>query len=282
MDYHADRFEDCSWVVRDGGRIAALLPANITPDGVLHSHGGLTYGGWILPQSHYDGEDLLNIFTQAIEEWRQHGIKALDYKPLPYIYTARPGQEDLYTLFRLGAERTECNLSEAAIPGSEVMFNTLQRRHLRKAEKLPLTIEESEDVEGFMRMLSECLAERHNTQPVHTAAEIRLLKERFPSNIKIYIVRQEGETRPDAGVLVYDTGRVAHLQYIATTAEGREKNLLTPLIYKLLTETYRERAYLDFGISNEDRGRYLNAGLLRQKFSYGATGVAYERYMLKI
>ena len=56
--------------------------------------------------------------------------------------------------------------------------------------------------------------------------------------------------RMAAGVCVYDTGRVAHAQYIATTAEGRELNLLTPLFHKLITETFRDRAYFDFGTSN--------------------------------
>ena len=29
MDYHSDRFVDCSWVVRRRGGIRAVLPANI-------------------------------------------------------------------------------------------------------------------------------------------------------------------------------------------------------------------------------------------------------------
>ena len=48
MDYHSDRFEDMSLVARDDrGRIIALLPANRRGD-VLESHGGLTYGGWLM------------------------------------------------------------------------------------------------------------------------------------------------------------------------------------------------------------------------------------------
>ena len=48
MDYHADRFEDHSLVLRKDGQIAALLPANLRPDAVLVSHQGLTYGGFVL------------------------------------------------------------------------------------------------------------------------------------------------------------------------------------------------------------------------------------------
>ena len=46
MDYHADRFSDCSLVIRSKGRIVALLPANISGS-IVFSHGGLTYGGLI-------------------------------------------------------------------------------------------------------------------------------------------------------------------------------------------------------------------------------------------
>ena len=74
----------------------------------------------------------------------------------------------------------------------------------------------------------------------------------------------------------------AHAQYIATTPRGRELNLLTPLFHWLITERYSSRDYFDFGISNEDHGRYLNAGLLRQKYSYGATGTVYTRYRLEL
>ena len=47
MEYHGDRFVDCSLIVRDDrGRLIALLPAS-RHDDALVSHGGLTYGGFV-------------------------------------------------------------------------------------------------------------------------------------------------------------------------------------------------------------------------------------------
>lgn len=43
MDYHADRFVDCSLIALRKGIPTALLPANIVGD-ALYSHQGLTYG----------------------------------------------------------------------------------------------------------------------------------------------------------------------------------------------------------------------------------------------
>jgi hypothetical protein len=46
MDYHADRFNDCSFLVYKKGRVEALLPGNVS-EKTWHSHQGLTYGGLI-------------------------------------------------------------------------------------------------------------------------------------------------------------------------------------------------------------------------------------------
>ena len=48
MEYHEDRFEDCSLMIYDDkARLVALLPA--TKDGdMCVSHGGLTFGGFLV------------------------------------------------------------------------------------------------------------------------------------------------------------------------------------------------------------------------------------------
>ena len=270
-------------------------PANVSEDGILHSHQGLTYGGWILPERHVDGADILDIFEAAIEKWKDEGYKALDYKPLPYIYSLHPSQEDEYALFRLGAVRTECNLS-TAIPIAEIcrqvigneessdsprsFYNKLRRRALSKSARLDFTIKEYNDAAPIMAMTTACLKDRHDAAPVHSIKEMQTLKDLFPKQIRFWIL--EYASSPQAAVCIYDTGRVAHAQYIATTPLGRELDLLTPLFDYLINEIYTSHPYFDFGISNENRGQYLNRGLLRHKASFGATGVAYNRYFLDL
>ena len=58
MDYHADRFEDMSLIARDdSGRIIAVMPAHRCGD-TITSHGGLTYGGWLMTtEGRYDCDD---------------------------------------------------------------------------------------------------------------------------------------------------------------------------------------------------------------------------------
>lgn len=291
MDYHADRFTDCSWVARKGEKIVALLPANITPDGILHSHQGITYGGWILPKAHINGADLLEIFTIACERWREMGIRELDYKPVPSIYPAQPSEEDIYALYRLGAQTSNVNISEAITLSDPLPANKLRRRILNAASRLPFSIEETDNADRFMAIVEGCLSERHHAHPVHTAAELAILRSRFPANIRLFILSTPAGAEssdssdplvPAAAVCVYDTGRVAHTQYIATTPLGRELNLLTPLLHHLITRVFPDRAYFDFGTSNQTTGPHLNEGLLRQKSSFGASAVAYPRYRLPL
>ena len=294
MDYHSDRFQDCSWMAYKGGRLIALLPSNLTVESTLISHQGLTYGGWILPQAHLDGSDLLEIFRIAISEWRKLGIKKLIYKPLPFFYAERPSQEDLYALFRLGVNIKETNLSMTIDLRSPGTYNKLRQRKLARTKDLMSEIEEMDDPEEMMNLVSACLAERHDTVPVHTVSEMRLLKSRFPENIRFFGIREKYTPRPGesvgsgekkqlaAAVCVYDTGLVAHAQYIATSTEGRAGDYLTPLFTNLIMEEFKNHRYFDFGISNEAHGLVLNSGLLRQKASFGATGTAVYAFEVAI
>ncbi|NNL79018.1 MAG: GNAT family N-acetyltransferase, partial [Flavobacteriaceae bacterium] len=47
MDYHSEGFEDHSLLIFKDGKLIGLLPANLENDAII-SHGGLTYGGFVL------------------------------------------------------------------------------------------------------------------------------------------------------------------------------------------------------------------------------------------
>lgn len=280
MDYHSDRFRDYSIVARLRGNVAALLPAHVTDDGVLHSHSGLTYGGWMLPQRGVGGYDVVDLFDAWLPWLRARGVKAVDYKPLPHIYHKLPSNDDLYALFLHDARLTErCVSSTIDLvdgPGPDRM----QRRHLRAALEVGPVIGESEDYDAFHALLSDCLAERHDTTPVHTAGELRLLHDRFPDKIRLFTARVDG--RLEAGIIMYMTDTVAHAQYSATTPFARLHHLQTPLYRHIMDDICRGYRWFDFGICTEEGGRVLNRELLRYKTSFGATDTIYERYLLNV
>lgn len=286
MDYHADRFRDYSLIARSGQRILALLPANVTfsaeGDRILHSHSGLTYGGWILGERHPVAEEMLELMESVGRYAQDADIRALDYKPIPFIYAQRPSQEDLYALFRLGAKLEERNISCVIDMDNNPGFNTQQRRNLKKGLQFATEIKEAVtrvEIRKFHTLLTRCLSERHEATPVHSDEELIMLKERFPKEIRIFMVEPGGE--PQAGVCIFDCGTVIHAQYICSSEEGRSDGLLTLLFACLIDkEKWPEARYFDFGTSNEAHGMVLNCGLYRQKSGLGGSGVAYDRYRL--
>ena len=83
-----------------------------------------------------------------------------------------------------------------------------------------------------------------------------------------------------AGSVIFDTGIVAHAQYIASTPEGRESGAIPLLFNHLINQYFKKNKYLDFGISNEDHGNHLNEGLVRQKCRVGGRAIVHNIYKL--
>lgn len=278
MDYHADRFKDYSMLFYREDELVAILPAHIK-DRYVCSHNGLTYGGLILPHS-TTAETVLNVFEAMLSYLaEQTEATTLIYKPTPHIYHSYPCEEDLYALFRYNAELEECKISSAIRLSRPLPIKG--RRKMTGAMKARLRIVEDENYEAFWKILEERLRERYNVAPVHSIEEIRLLNSRFPDNILLFrVTDNEGCTL--GGVVMYIAGDVAHTQYIATSDEGRRIGVLDYLYEYLINERLASYRYLDFGISVEEGGRYLNSGLIAQKERLGGRAVVYNTYAVKI
>jgi len=276
MDYHADRFTDCSFIVRLGGRGIAAFPASIDGPEVV-SHGGLTFGGFL------SGPQLTTVHAvSALEalaaELKSAGVRQLIYKPVPHIYHVAPAEEDLYALYAAGAVLVGREVSAAVLPGESPRYTDERRRALARAHEAGIVVAEDDQIEEYMTLLRTVLRARHEVDPVHTETEMRLLTKRFPNSIRLFTARLDRELL--GGVLVYDTVRVAHAQYITTGARGRELGANDIVVDHLLTAAFPAK-YLDFGISNERNGE-LNAGLMRNKEGFGARAVVHDRYLVDL
>lgn len=290
MDYHADRFEDHSFIAYRKGKPLAILPANISGT-TLHSHQGLTYGGWALPERGLDTTEIFGMWKAWLETCGEVGIERIIYKPLPYIYAQMPSEEDRYMLFLSNAKLIRCDISTTIDLRANPGFNTLQKRHLKKASAgiYHLFHDGSEEagIREFHSLLTKCLYQRHKVAPVHTLEELTGLINRFRNNIAIWGAYDDNTNELLAATCVYETKTTVHCQYIASSENGRNRNALTYLfnelieIYKILSRK-KDLRYFDFGISNEGEGLKLNPGLNRQKTSYGGSGVAYQRYEISV
>ncbi|MBQ9386201.1 MAG: GNAT family N-acetyltransferase [Bacteroidaceae bacterium] len=280
MDYHSDRFTDCSLMFYKHGKLLAMLPANWREsEGTVQSHGGLTYGGLIVPKEMI-AVDALEVFSCAID-WmkRQLGAHRWLYKPVPYIYSKLPAEEDLYALFRSGGTLKERGVSSVIDFSNRLPLRELRKRGYNKAVKAGLTVglaDNDADLQAFWDILAGILMDKHKKKPVHTVRELQLLQSRFPDKIKLHVVRDGSEVV--AGIMVYDMGHVVHAQYIASSEKGKKSGALDLLIHNLITEVYADRTYFDFGVSTENGGGYLNEGLIFQKEGFGARSVVYDTY----
>ena len=300
MDYHSDRFFDCSLLVYAGispdgdfkekslttKDLVAVFPANWDKEQrTVYSHQGLTYGGLIvLPE--VTQKEVLDIM-QAILQYYRDMMQAerLVYKPIPYIYSSIPSGEDLYALFRAGAKLSRRLVSTCVSMQNPMKMRSSRVQQARKAVDHGFYIDrmtegDNETLREYWTLLEDVLMTHHNARPTHTLQEMQLLMSRFPKNIKLYIVRHEKSIV--AGIIIFECRRVAHVQYMASGDEGRAYGALDLLLRHLINERYKQFDYVDFGTSNEDGGRVLNEGLIFQKEGFGGRAVCYDTYEVNI
>jgi hypothetical protein len=278
MEYHADRFADQSLLAYDGARLAALLPANREGD-TLVSHGGLTFGGFLTDRS-MSTRRMLELFATVRAYLREEGIASWIYKVVPHVYHRIPAEEDLYALYREGAQLIRRDASAAIRLDARPPYSKGRRAALKVAQRTGLSVQPSDDFQSFMALQSAVLEARYGAEPVHTPDELALLAERFPDEITLQTATLEG--RLLAGVVVYESPVVARAQYIAVSEEGRDVHALDEIIDTLLAAYADSKQWWDFGASTRDSGRYLNESLIRNKESYGARAVVYDQYRLDL
>lgn len=280
MDYHRRRFADSSLMFFKDGKLYALLPANLDGD-TLWSHQGLTYGG-LLTDEHATAADVCALFEELMTYLANAGIKKMIYKPMPWIYQLLPAEEDLYALFnRCNARLCVRNVSSVIVRGNELKWRRIRQFGANKATKEGIAVQrDNAALDEFWPVLEDNLKRTYDAKPVHSLEEMLSLSDAFPENIRLYVARLGNEVI--GGVLLYVTRQVVHTQYISATEEGKKHHAIDAIFRKILADDFQGSEYFDFGTSNEDRGRYLNEGLIYQKEGFGGRAVCYDWYEVMV
>ena len=262
IDYHADRFLDKSALFVRNNQVVAALPGTLKDD-VLSSHAGLTYGGLIMPQKLH-ADEVIQILELIVDWGRSAGISRLMYKSVPHIYHRAPAEDDLYAISRMGGQLVRRDLSTSlSIDEVSARMSKGRRARVSKAARNGVRVQEGSDYPAFMRIATAELTAKYGLQPTHSAAELSLLASRFPENIKLLLGYLDG--RILGGVVLYVTHTVCHVQYIASTDEGRMCGVVDLCIYEALSRYVGKKRWFDFGISTTGEGREVNFGLLMNK-----------------
>lgn len=282
VEYHADRFTDCSLMFYVGNRLWAVMPGNIEND-IFYSHRGLSFGGMVLAQS-ITTISTVNLFLKFLEMMKGEGISKIIYKCIPYIYHLYPSEEDLFSLFQADAVLTKRLPSAVISMKDRLSFQTLRKRGIKKATKENIVIEKTNDYKSFWIILTANLKDRYKVNPTHSLDEILFLKRKFPDNIHLFGSFKENEML--GGVVVFINKGVVRAQYISTFPEGRISCALDRLFDYLINIYYRDAKYFDFGVSTEtylvNDKLVLNENLLFQKEGFGARSIMYDTYEINM
>ena len=223
---------------------------------------------------------MLELFETLQVFLRSAKIRHVVYKAIPHIYHQLPAEEDLYTLYRVGAKLVRRDVSTTIDLQSKLTFSKGRKYEIKQAQKYGLEVKRSNAFDVFMAIEEQVLDKKYDSKPTHTAAELEMLAEKFPDAIKLFAATRNSETL--AGVVIYESQNVVHAQYIAASDEGKNVGALDLILNYLITDYCSGKKYFDFGISTVNDGHDLNLGLIENKQSFGGRAVVYDFYELEI
>lgn len=279
MEYHQDRFEDYSLLIFDEkNHLKAILPANKV-ENTLYSHQGLTYGGLVLNQK-TRLQEVIEIVHSVLKFLNENSVSSLQMKQLPTIYHESPSDEMEYLSFILNAKLIRRDCLSVINLETDFEFSSSRAEGIKRGTDFGLEFREEQDFTSFWnQILIPNLAQKHQAKPVHSLEEIMLLKSKFPNNIRQFNVYKEGKII--AGTTVFESDFVAHSQYISADESKNTTGSLDFLHNRLITYTFRNKKYFDFGISNENQGQNINKGLLFWKEGFGARTIVQNFYEIE-
>lgn len=282
LNYHKNRFRDASVLLLEEGKLVGVFPAAIKPDDdlVVVSHPGATYGG-IIHQGRLLGKRMIDAIASLSKHYAQCGYRRLQYKVVPHIYTSVPAQDDIYALYSLGASLVRCDLSCCIDLRNRRKPSTRRKRGLKKALGLVSLSDDINKLDELWSVTAQNLSRKHDASPVHSIDELLQLNKCFPD--RIHLSAAVINNHVEAGVIFFSTPSVWHAQYIASSETGYDTSALDAVFDHAISRAQQGGVrYFDFGTSNEEQGRVLNAGLYQFKSEFGGGGLAHEYYEMTL
>jgi hypothetical protein len=284
LSYHGNKFDDQSLLVYDqSGILRAVFPAARDPenDMAVISHPGITYGG-LVHDGWLRGQRCLDVLAQLCDFYRAADFKEIIYKAAPWIYHRIPAQDDIYALFRLGANRYRVDLSATVDLERTNDISERRGRALKKAINTGLEISNDfKHVNVYWDILAENLNSKYNKKPVHSVQELSLLKEKFLQEIELITAIDGSDVL--AGALLFHCPTLIHAQYFASSPEGRKCGALDLVVEHCIEKSKQlQKRFFDFGISTDQQGMHLNDGLHTFKCEFGAGASVYEFYRITL
>jgi hypothetical protein len=280
MEYHKERFDDFSLLVFDKVKLVAVLPANRV-DNKVYSHQGLTYGGLVYA-SKLKIEKIETILDLLFDFFKSKRIEHFCLHPIPSFYLGQGNAAIDFFLMKKGAQLYRKEMNMVAHLPQEIPISKSKLKHFRRTEVLGLRVVEETNFQPFWeKILEPRLVEKYDAKPVHSLAEIQLLHERFPKNIKQFSAYLEDKIV--AGITIFEFENGVKSQYGATSKKGEKYRALDFLFISLL-DIFQKRGklFFDMGIVNDSGEKGFHSGLLQQKEELGCTVWSQDFYKITL
>jgi len=280
--YHPkDRFNDCSIMLYNKNKLIAVIAAAKTEDGYF-SHPGTSGGGPVISKKYYTMKNIIPIIDKIIEFYNNK----ISFRLMESFFSVKGNETILYYLYHKYNIYPELSVYKKLDDFEDKflsIINSASRTAARKVHREGYEFQKTdkkEDYEIFYQLLVKNL-EKHNTKPVHTFEEILKLKELLEEKQFLFIARDKTNKIVAATWVIKATSTVWHSQYLVKDYNVHENGLVDGLLTNCAEYAKNNGAdILSFGISTENRGKYLNLGLISFKEHLG---VNYQnRYLLEV
>jgi len=283
LDYHGDRFVDCSLVIGDGpDRWFAVLPlaASKSDPEVAVSHPGATFGG-LVTSAPQRADRVRAALEAAFANLWEAGYRSLIYRPQPAFLGRQPDAVALQAMLALNAEIKPKSLFSMADLREPLRLSKGRKWGIGKARKVDLRVELDSSEESYLAfydVLQDCLDTRHGAEPLHSRDEFLDLRTRCAEDAVLAVALDaHGAIAAGSWLLRYQP-RVWHTQYIASTPAGREHKAVDLLVHEVMARLHQQDArVLSLGPSPGEGPLGIDEGLFNFKAGCGCgTEVQWE------
>tara|TARA_B100000945_G_scaffold318218_1_gene322609 strand:- start:953 stop:1978 length:1026 start_codon:yes stop_codon:yes gene_type:complete len=280
LSYHGDhKFNDYSLLIYNKSELVSVIPAAVNSKGLLLSHPGLSHGSFAT-QKGLGLKEILQIISAVQIYIENEALLGIEINTQPAIYSLHQSMYIDFTLDKLGFKRVCSDLTNYIYTDSPQLiysrFNESCKRAIRKATKLELSFNISDQFIEFYKILKSNLLQRHNVLPAHTLKELCLLKSLFPESINLFSISNKKQMI--AGTIAFRINDFSQLLfYIAHDPQFQDMRpvnlLLSKVAYWCAENGYKILDFGKFTLNGEP-----NLSLARFKEGFGSTGAFRNKY----
>lgn len=284
LNYHKDKFNDHSLLIKKSTSIVAVVPAcEIVEENkrIFYSHKGSTFGGIVINGVYNNISHVDNVISILDQYLKEQGFDKIILKNTSEIFCKDNSRLLDYFYFKHGySNYNELNLyidlkKYNSIIDIENNFSASKRRDLKYSLRYNLQfqiLKTDYEVNDFYKLLVSSLI-NHNTNPVHSLEELLDFKNsRLSDIVEFYGVYYKDDLI--AGSMVFNfNNTIFHTQYLASNPVHSNYYPMNFLNYNLIKEAYINNfKFFSFGISTEKQGKILNTSLAQFKEGFGTIG----------